>query len=439
MSIVRIKDFLYPRALVSNVDMWIVAFVAGGHLIFASTEVLLVGFAAYGVLHYMRQPVVVGSSEEPLCCAECRVAMAFVMFFLMKLVSAVWAEVPGEAIDNAFNNVHFFLWPFLLPWFRRSRLSLAQIEYCIAVGLIVLGAWYFIALFAFPQSEQADCFRAGVNGCTTLGFSLSFLLFWLSLAVSRPALSVKVRSFLGLGLLAGWFAFVGTERRTEVMGLLVAIIFVAVWRARGFVNKRIFVGGLALIAFVFLMSFLTLKPRFVQVESEISSYIKGGDQRTESIATSMGGRMEMYRIALEAIATRPLLGWGAGIKPRDLPQYAHDPQNTLRYRNFHSSYLQQVLELGFIGATLSLILVCVVIRITVFLPWRKRRSELAVLAGGLWFLYAWKGLTFTAFGYGLSNAIFVFYTAWFWVLLMREQKSLSTEKSDDLSLIVRTP
>ncbi len=55
------------------------------------------------------------------------------------------------------------------------------------------------------------------------------------------------------------------------------------------------------------------------------------------------------------------------------------------------------------------------IKQTVIRPWRAGQKELAALVVALYFTYAWKGLAYASLGYSLPNAVFVFFSAWFWV------------------------
>ncbi len=342
-------------------------------------------------------------------------ALGFVSVFAIKLLSMLWAESPREALDNAFNHLHFLLWPALLPFLRKAQVSPLKSEPWIVVSMGLLMVWYLCAIYWFPSSEQAACFAGGTGNCGLLGLTIAFFLFWLFVALTRPAASSRRRVWLALGMVAGWIAFVGTQRRTEMLGLAVALLGVIAWRAAGQITKRRVAYMSLVMALLFTASFQVLEPRFSMVEGEVAEYMQGGEARTRSVQTSVGGRLEMYRVAFDAMAERPWLGWGAGIKPRDLPQFAHDPNNTLPYRNFHNQYIQWALELGVIGLALLAVVGGFLLRAMVLSPRFVQRSEMVVLLLGLWFLYAWKALSFTSIGYGLFNAFFVFFTAWFWV------------------------
>jgi O-antigen ligase len=127
----------------------------------------------------------------------------------------------------------------------------------------------------------------------------------------------------------------------------------------------------------------------------------------------------MYRIALEAIPERPWWGWGAGFKPELVPQFATDPSKPLWHSNFHQQYLQVVLDVGVLGATIALVLLVYLCRRMVVIPWLQGHHELAATMGALFFTYAWKGLANGSLLYSVTNSVFVFFSALIWAELTR--------------------
>ena len=125
--------------------------------------------------------------------------------------------------------------------------------------------------------------------------------------------------------------------------------------------------------------------------------------------------MEMYRMAIEAIVDRPLLGWGAGVRPSSVSQYATDSDHPLQFRNFHSLFLQSLAETGVFGSLVSFFIIAAVFWVTVVKVWRNGFLEIGLLVGIVWFVYFWKSLLNATFGYNLTNGIFVLLTALFWV------------------------
>lgn len=406
----------------SQPGTWVLLFVVVCQLVFTSPELLLLGMSLTGAWLFIFRRADVESSLSagthvrqlwlvPLC---------FTSVFFVKLLSASWALIPKEAIDTAFNSIHFLLWPGLVIYLRRANVSVRQAEPWIAFSMLVLMLWYLGARFFFPMSVDAQCFKAGAHNCGLLGQTMAFMLLWLFIAVTRPDSKGIRRILLLCGLLAGWVAFLGTVRRTEMLGLLLGMSVVLAWRFKERLSVKKVLAVLSLCSAVFLMAWPVMAPRFSIVSQEVDLYLQGGAARQQAIQTSVGARLEMYRIGLQAIESRPWLGWGAGLKPRHVAEFATDPKNPYGYSNFHQQYLQVILEVGLIGGFLALVMVGYVCRWMLVAPWQQGRRELAVIVAALYFTYAWKALANGALLYSVTNSVFVFFSAWFWAELTQK-------------------
>lgn len=180
-------------------------------------------------------------------------------------------------------------------------------------------------------------------------------------------------------------------------------------------SRRVTLTAILIFVSVGFGAFYGLKDRFFDAKREAIAYFSGPAERTAAVQTSVGGRLEMYRVALAGVKERPWLGWGAGLRPIHLSRHATDPNQPLTYRNFHSLFLQSLLEIGLIGSVCALLVGMFLFRRTVWAVWKSGRRELGLLCLILWFTYFWKSLANATFGYGLPNAVFVLFTAWFWV------------------------
>ena len=415
----------------SESRMWILLFVFLCQLVFASPELMLLGMSIAGACLFLSRGKQQDVTASPFAAERAMwlVPLCFVSVFFFKLLSATWAFVPKEAIDSAFNSIHFLLWPALVVYIKNAKLSVRRAEPWIAVSMLVLMLWYIGARLFFPMSVDAQCFKAGAHNCGLLGQTMAFMLLWLFIAVTRPDSKGVSRMLLMGGLLAGWIAFLGTIRRTEMLGLLLGMVVVLVWRFNGRISSKRVVITLGLCVAVLVMAWPVMAPRFSIVTQEVNMYLQGGAARGQAIHTSVGARLEMYRVALEAIEERPLLGWGAGLKPRDVPQYATDPKNPYDFSNFHQQYLQVILEVGLIGGLLAFIMVGYICRQMIVVPWRQGRRELVAIVAALFFTYAWKALANGALLYSVTNSVFVFFSAWVWAELMRVDKSVCLDPS----------
>jgi O-antigen ligase len=406
---------------ISEPRSWVLLFVFICQLIFTSPELMLVGMALTGcvmlVLDHKR--LLSGDWAGADARALWLVPIGFASVFCIKLLSATWALDSKHAVDNAFNSIHFLLWPALVLFFRKANVSVRQTEPWVAASMIVLMIWYLGARLFFPLSVDAQCFKAGAHNCGLLGQTMAFMLLWLFIAVTRPGLEKTDKVYFFSALVAGWLAFLGTLRRTEMLGLLLGMSVVLLWRYKqNFSLKKLMV-VCGVCAVFLLLVWPVMKPRFAIVTQEVVLYMEGGSSRVQALNTSVGARLEMYRIAVMAIQDRPWLGWGAGLKPVHVPQFATDPSNPYGFSNFHQQYLQVILEVGVLGATLALVLLLYLCRRMVIIPWQQGNRELGAILAALFFTYAWKALANGALLYSVTNSVFVFFSALIWAELTK--------------------
>lgn len=350
------------------------------------------------------------------------VPLLFSSVFFIKILSVLWAERHFVAISNSFNHIHFLFWPALIPFFRRVEISLDRVEKIIAILLFILMIWYVGAKLFFPLSEDAICFKAGGHNCGLFGQTVAFFLIWIFLIITRSGVNNKLRLFYVASWGAGWIAFIGTMRRAELLVIMLSMIIITAVRVKNTIHKATLIFAIVFGCIFSIASFYTMKDRFYAIESEISMYMATGDKRIAALDTSVGARLEMYRVAVEAIRDRPLLGWGAGIKPRHLASYATKKDQPLQFSNFHNQLLQPLLEVGFIGGTIIFFILAYLLRQTVFNVFLHTNKEISLVFLALWSVYILKGVFGVTIGYGHVNALFVFYSAWLWSQVISNNK-----------------
>jgi O-antigen ligase len=413
----RIKKYRWAQRAV-------LAFVLLNTLVFGFSDLWLLVSALLGAIMLLRDPSYWRNALPP---GTFWVAMAFAWVFMVKLVSALWAIDPTKAIDNAFNHTHFLLWPLVLPILSRSGLNPFAAERWLCLSFVGLLIFYVIVLWIWPESEQGDRFGGGWGSYGMLANVLVFYLLWVFAALTRPGTQKTgiQTGLLSLAMLAGLWVLLATKGRAEQLILAAGLLAILIFRLRSSLSwlrslTIVLIGAFALSVFVGVNA-----DRFSDVLPEVKTYLQGGEARQASVGTSMGGRMEMYRMAMEAIADRPWLGWGAGLRPNHVPQYATDPSNPLHYSNFHNFYLQIPLEIGILGSLGTLAVVFLILRLTLLKTMRHGDSEIALLIAVLWGVYAFKSLLNATFGYSLPNGVFVFFTAWFWLHSIPAVKSVA--------------
>lgn len=414
-GIIRYKKNSLVINVAKNISLFFIIFFP---LVYGLPEIMLLLMAILGLYYAKKDGYFFSKNNFRTAIAVEKylifVPLLFSSVFFLKFLSVIWADNNIVAIHNAFNHIHFLFWPALIPFFRRVDLSLERVEKIIAILLFILMAWYLGAKLFFPLSEDATCFKAGGHNCGLFGQTVAFFIIWVFLIITRPGVEYHLRIFYISSWMAGWVAFIGTMRRAELLVIITAMIVILIVRIKNSIHKRVLIFAIA-FAFIFSIgSVYLMKDRFGLIQSEVSMYMSGGEQRILAVNTSVGARLEMYRVAIEAIGDRPLLGWGAGIKPRHLAAYATVKEQPLQFSNFHNQILQPLLEVGLLGGLLILGMVIYLLRETIFKTYYFSGGEISLIFFALWSVYIIKGFVGVTIGYGHVNALFVFYSAWLW-------------------------
>lgn len=392
----------------------VISFVSLNTLIFGFSDIWFLLAAFAGVLIMLRD---INIRRIIFSSTNVWIYLAFSWVFVIKLISATWAFDSMKAVDNAFNHLHFLLWILILPILIKSKLHPFAAERFLALSFLALLIFYLIVIQFLPYSEQAARFGGGWGSYGMLAHVLVFYLLWIFAALTRPKVKrpffETVLMWLALG--AGLIVLIATQGRAEQIILIIGVFSISMWRIGNSLSFNFIVLLLSLMFILFSIFIYFNGERFLVVKPEVVDYIAGGDARAKVIGTSMGNRMEMYRMAIEAILDRPLMGWGAGLRPDHVPQYSTDPSSPFSYSNFHNLYLQIPLEIGFLGGILTIIIMLKLIRSLILVPAMSGNGEIALLTVILWGVYLIKSILNAGFGYGLVNGVFIFYSAWFWM------------------------
>ncbi|MBV6307088.1 O-antigen ligase family protein [Candidimonas humi] len=163
---------------------------------------------------------------------------------------------------------------------------------------------------------------------------------------------------LGLGVAAGLYSCVASETRGAWIAVPpVAVIFcVAFGRRRDL--WRLLGAGLAVVALLaavfVMMPDKGLKERSFEAVHEVQMYL-----RDRNSGTSVGARLEMWRMAIENIPKKPVLGWNYAEYEaevhRETVKNKVDPF-VATLANTHNNYLEACLHQGVFGLLVLLAL-----------------------------------------------------------------------------------
>jgi len=189
--------------------------------------------------------------------------------------------------------------------------------------------------------------------------------------------------------------------------LLVLLIFI--WYRQNSVSNKQLTG--LLIIGIISISTASLSPqvqsRITEIKQDITSY-------EINRMTSVGVRLTLWKTAITAIPSHPIMGFGLHNTKKVIIEYVNDVQlkeHLQQFGHFHNEYLTTLVAKGGIGIIslfASLIYPCFLFYRYLLFPQSYFFSSLVLL---LCTGYAFFGLTNLAFGHGIMNTFFVFFLA----------------------------
>jgi len=259
---------------------------------------------------------------------------------------------PLAFFENRFEPFRYLVLWWFLYYFFLSRLVNEQLLFKAIVlsGLVLLG-WVVMVVIEEPNRGQgllSTPIQRGNLGMMVGLMSLVAVFYFQGVWRWLAALAVVAGVVLSIlsGSRGGWMAF------------FVSAITILLVQKR--YNFRDFKFGL-LIVFIMavgLALFIDSTPipqRFDQTLQSLVNYITG-----ENLNTSLGRRIEMWKVALMAFWEKPFLGWGfdsyqAVYNQYYLSQEAIKPAKGSGWGQPHNDYLLFLVETGAVGFSLLMV------------------------------------------------------------------------------------
>ena len=408
-SRVRLQAVKARMRLQSNrLSIPMLAFLLLGQLVFGLPVLLMLCMAGLG-LYFAQVLLCIAWRDHLFRQKFLLLSVCFTSIFWIKLSSLLWAAHPFSALSNAFNHVHFLVWPLLLIYFWRLKLSMRTAVLPLTAGLLLVAIWGALSYWGTGNT----CFAAGVHNCgllvQTLGISIIFLLWvllWNGMHAGQTIIAL-------VGLFAALLTLWITQRRTEWIVLTMCLPLYGWLHFKELRTRWKSFVRFALLFIAVAVGIIWSQPRFNEIFPAILKHANFTQRTLENDGlNSIDERIEQYRIAVLGIADRPILGWGAGIKPRHLSQYATDQATVMPYSHFHSQFLQHVLEVGVLGLLVACACVLYIFRWLILAPLRTKHRVFALLLGILIAYHGFRGLANSSFGYSPINTFFVVWSAW---------------------------
>ncbi|PML06728.1 hypothetical protein BCT86_10995 [Vibrio breoganii] len=200
-----------------------------------------------------------------------------------------------------------------------------------------------------------------------IGFSIA-LISYSKLKWQKAWLFVSVA--VGLG------ALVITESRGPLLALCCTIVALGLYALLlGKLNYKLVGLGTVLVSIILIASFPYLQPRYDKTVSEVNQIIKGNDQ------TSIGLRLSVYKVGLNMIAEKPVLGHGKDPLADKWDQMLKNKEITPREKavlgwNFHNNFIEKGVVSGLFGiATMFLWL-----GLPLVYAWKNHRQHFVLLS-----------------------------------------------------------
>jgi len=338
--------------------------------------------------------------------------------FIFKLISTLWAATPRLAVANAIWHIYLITWPLVFLAMSYCKPKLNQALQALAWGLILIGMWDIYALLntGIPKYHQGAFFTTGQGILAELVLIAGS---WLLIVATSDDQKIDRQSrFLFIvATLCAWVVLYTTDRRGEWIGFFIITVLIGFWRIRHLLNLTRSLALLLGWMMIGVAFFYLRQERLLLAYNEALQYFLQVDKTTPTaITTSVGARLEMYRLGISAFLDNPILGMSAGIRPYLLPQYGGLGGDQFYHRHFHSEFIQALAEGGIVWATTFLIAIIYFIRKLILEPF-KTQGLASTLAFGLVASFILAGLFSASLVYNQQVATFVVFSAFLWAII----------------------
>ncbi len=308
--------------------------------------------------------VTVWPREKRLYKEEKILLVIFALFILSFIVSATingWTDSSVRRLGTEFKYLLFFPLYLLI---RQYSLTAKWLILGVPLGAIILGIQALYDTF-FTSYHRGN----GIYGPIIFG-DLSILFVMLSAVTLRylPKISRYDYLFYGAAIFFGLLAtYLSGSRNAWLAGVILLLVLpFLVFKAIDF--RRIFIIYILMFGMVAsIIAFIPSKAyeRTDKAIKEYSEYVNGKVGKQELIHSSVGFRLEQWRVSLLLFGERPVFGFGAGNSGRGINRYvkaglAHpDLYNEHAYKGItgvHSAYFEVLITEGLVGAVIFLLM-----------------------------------------------------------------------------------
>ena len=311
-------------------------------------------------------------AKRPNTAAPANTSLLVTMMLLMGLLWSVsfdhWFSAAGWGSGAKYALAALSLW-----YLSKTGVRLSAIVWGLAfgaAGALAIATYQAIVLKMPRVSGFTNAIQYG---------GIAMYLGFAAVAVALLGRWSKLQSVL-LGLLGACGIFASFLSDSRGSWVVTPLLFLAIWlMAWGNGYKRlanIAAGGMLTLGILLAIpAYNKLEQRTAEASLEISQYLK--DPQKYAV-TSVGQRLEQWRLALHLIEQRPFTGWGLSGYPKAkqamVDQGLAHP-SVMEYGHAHNEILDMWVKRGLLG--LVLLLLFYAVPAYVFWPTHQRLSNVA--------------------------------------------------------------
>ncbi|MGO4705705.1 O-antigen ligase family protein [Microvirga sp. 2MCAF38] len=260
----------------------------------------------------------------------------------MAFVSAMWSEVPAYSAASAFGLLAYIALACMLVVDLGEDVTLRVMMWSLLAYIVCSIAAMFVVpdIAWLPPSVEETTWRfRGLSGHpNVLGQQVGIFIVLAVINYHRRLISLPLFSTL---VLVGVLVLFAAQSRTALLAIGAAGGLIFLRQSRfGPAVAFLTVGALAVLVLAIALG----GPGFIK--SFLGSFSRTGI--SDEIFT-LTGRTEIWNVALQRWAEKPLLGWGFN-GTEDLIARSIRPAFNGNAVNAHNMFLQSLLSLGFLGS-----------------------------------------------------------------------------------------
>ncbi len=272
----------------------------------------------------------------------------YLLFLAFIIITAEWSNYPVKVFVTWGHFVGFYLIALAAMIGLQGRNTLFFFKMIVLYAVITVTVTYVLVLF-FPGrgimvvSEKQRWVGLTLNA-NHLGMTLLFSV-WGTIVFLYYSQSIVSKVFLFLLLGATGIALYGSDSMTSILLSVMLIVSMPVLLTISKmepVKAKVSLAVLVMVAMVGPLLIIAFVPDFFEPDNLLNKLTMIGRSATFT------GRTSLWKIALQAIQEKPLLGWGFDAL------YSVSDRFLIKGAHMHNGYLELMVYGGLLGLLLML-------------------------------------------------------------------------------------